>query len=236
MSAWSFIGAGSRATAGGTLTSTLAAGTAQGDLILVFEREKNTANTVPAPTGYTALYSTDVYMKIFGKYAGASEPNPAGVFTNGYLMSATFRWAGGGSAPAIGSIIDSVGAKFANAVQINIPFTGLTPATDGCLVVGFGYDSGGAGPTASIADPSAFPNNIDTVVNINTSCGAICDYVIQTTAAAIVTGTWVVTNGGSGTVHGITLPLVAGTQPIVSAPAPYQMLRNVFVTDTIIQS
>jgi hypothetical protein len=150
-------------------------------------------------------------MKIFGKYAGSSEPNPAGSFSNGYFECATFRWTGG-TAPAIGSIVDSGGPQTANGVATAIPFPAITPATANCLVVAFGYTLGAAN-TATIADPAAYPNNIDRITGINTSsdCGAICDYVIQTTATLINSGTWTITGGTSATCHGVVLALKAGT-------------------------
>lgn len=209
---WTPVGVGTRATGGATLTTILNASTLPGDLILLFEREANVANTVPAVSGYTGLATTDQYMKIYGKYAGSSEPNPAANFSNGYFNCFTWRWAGG-TAPAIGSIVDSGTPAPANASQVNIPFSACTPATNNCAIVAFGSDILGATNTATIADPAAFPNSIDRITGIMTgsSCGIICDYVIQTTATLISAGTWTVTGGASATVHGVVLALKAGT-------------------------
>lgn len=206
--AWTFIGAGTRATGGATLTSPLNGSTAIGDFLVCYGREKNVANSVNTPTGYLNLTNTLTYQEFSGKYAGASEPNPSASFSNGYLCCATFRWVGG-AAPSIGSIVDAAGAQHSALTQTNIPFPGVTPVTNGCLILAGGF-SQGAGSGSSIADPSQYPTNIDEFTNFSSGCGAIWDFVIQTTAAAITSGTWTVTSGTSATVTGIVLPLIAG--------------------------
>lgn len=208
MANWSVVGNITPASGGGVLTGLLPGGVTVGDLILVPVYEKSSGNTVPSLAGYAAPANADIYMKIYAKIAVGSDPNPSATFSNGYIGGVVIRWIGG-TAPAIGAIVDSSGVQTSNGVAVNISFAGLTPSQNGCFVLAFGRTLGG-GATVSIADPAQFPNNIDMEGNINTAMGVIVDYVNQTTAAAITSGNWIVTNGGSNTVHSIVLPIAPG--------------------------
>jgi len=203
---WSPVGAGTRATGGGTLTSTLNGSTVSGNLILLFMREKSVALATPG-SGYTSLFSPYTYMQIWGKFAGGSEPNPTLSATNAYFESATFSWSGGAN-PSIGGIVGSSSSQIASP-QINIPLPALTITSADSLVVGFGYTLGAASGT--ISNPSALPNTIDSVIGINSGCGAVCDYVVQTTATNIASSVWIPSAGTSVTVTGLILSLLPGS-------------------------
>lgn len=233
---WSIVGSGTPATGGGALVPLNNPGTSLNDYLIAVQREKNSSNAVPGlpggPTGWIAPSCPDSYMKVFYKVAGASEPNPSAIFSNGYFNTFTIRWVGG-PGPAIGSLLDSAGVLAANASpQVNIPFPGITPATDGCFVGAFGF-SLGVGSTGSIADASQYPSHISSSININSGCGAIIGAKIQGAAAAIPSGVWVVTNGGSVTVHGIVFALIAGTLAGGGPPTIPDYQERVPVTKTI---
>ncbi len=201
-----FVGAGTAVagTSGGSpITPTLHASTAENDLIIcpVAWSDDDASESI-AISGYTQLgptsYTPFSGRIVFGKIAGAAEPDPDVVATGfgaGDIMASqcgSFR----GTHLTIGSVV-------AHSSQNNFIFTGgtadaidhtsLTITTANTAVIVFG---GKRTPWTSVAVLTTDALSWAEVGEVNTSqgddVGLVWDYVIQTTAASISVGNFTI--------------------------------------------
>src|ERR1051326_3656070 len=208
---------------------------ASGDLILVIEKAFNQTLSLTGPktssTAWTALkYPTNFlsYFKLFPRYAVGSGPAPDLSFDNGIFrayLGAVFRWGGGGSAPALNTIVNVCGNTAGTNVT-NIPYLALTPTVDDCLCL---LVAGNSILTTSFASVSAYP--VDTQVETNVSSKPISLYfghVIQTAKATIASGNIAVTGGSNGYPVSDVIALIPGT-----GGTPTQTISDVNTTNHV---
>jgi hypothetical protein len=202
-----FVAAGTPATGdNASVTPGLPAGIGTGDLLLVFAAIRNSPNGQPtAPDGYvTLLDATNV--KLFGKPASASESAPIVPFTGGVSGATTqaemaaFR----GVAPAV---LNS--SAQLNASAQNVAYPALTVPSDNAVVLYLGWKQDDWTSVATIAGATEI-GEVSTTTGDD--AGIVWDYVIQTTAADISSGSFTVTGGASAISRGAVVALNGNVQ------------------------
>lgn len=207
-----FIGAGTAAHAdNASVSPSLHASTATDDLIVVFAAIRNTAAKVVTPSGYTQLWpaaNADSHVKILGKIAASGEAAPTITFTGGSAGDttsghcATFRRAQ--------CAVHNYGSS-TNASAQNIAFPALATARDNCIILYAGWKQDDwtsvatVGGATEIGEPSTITGNDQ---------GLVWNYVIQTTATYIVSGSFTVTGGASAVSKGIVIAIPTDVQTL----------------------
>lgn len=177
------------------------ASTAQGNLLLLFAAIRNLgAGTVDDVSGWTRLpiFATDENVALFAKIAGSSESSPTVTFSGGVANADTTaqitRFAGtfyaAANLPVAWGRVGSLSAQ-----DIAYPATRVLYDNSLVLYVGWKADdwTSVASPGTEIAEP-------DTTTGDDQ--GIVWAYTIQTTAANISAGSFVVTGGAANVVIG----------------------------------
>jgi len=213
---WVYVGK-LTVTGNGNIPATVTAfpaGIQNGDLIVIGIRDYNISTTVTAPTTNVGTYSTltqpVIYQAVFAKYYSAGEALPA--LENTVYNSAVggvWRWVGG-TAPAIGSILNANTSDLSTSTG-NIEYTSLTTTNTNCLCIFFGATSN---QCTTISDDVV--HYINPVDKYNGSTGTkgitiIMDYFTQATAATIGSGHAVATGMTDVATNGLTVALNPGT-------------------------
>lgn len=232
---WTYVGSGTAVedvNTGGT-TPTLHASTAEDDLILTVcgWHDSGAGETLDTPTGYTELreeYTTndDAGIVVFGKIAGASETDPD-VDHNGFgsgdvsvCQSHTFRESAGLD---IGTVVAHEAGEDNPGSTGTMEHVGLTVSTDNTLVL---VCSSKAESWASVdtltTDAYSWTEIMDYDTDSGGDIGVACDYLIQTTAQSVSSGTFTV-NTASGSDGGGE---VAFSFAVVSSTNSLRRRRN----------
>lgn len=203
-----FVNAGTAAHGdNASLTPGLPASIAAGDLLLVFAAIRATGAGVPnLPAGYRLLADLG-NVALFGKYATASESAPTVTFTGGVsgnttsAQMAAFRNVAAAAAYSSGPL---------GGLAQNISYPELGVITDNCVILWLGWKASNwtsvatvSGATAEIGEPSSA---------LGSTQGIVWDYLIQTTAASIPSGSFTVTGGLSATTLGAVVALRSDPQ------------------------
>lgn len=185
-----FVAAGTVAHASNaSVTPTMPAGVQAGDLLLVLAAIRNSGTgTVDTPSGYTVLL-TSGNMTVLGKVHTGTESAPTITFTGGVALAdssaqmAAFRGTG---------ITVHASTAQLNASAQNIAYPALDVSRDNCVVLYVGWKQD---DWTSVASPGTEIGEPDTTTGDDQ--GIVWAYTIQTTAAAIATGSFTVTGGVS---------------------------------------
>ncbi len=205
-----YVAAGTAANADNTtLAPAVPAGLAVTDLLLELAAIRNSGTGTPnTPAGYTALVSFG-NMAIYGKAAGASESAPSQSFTGGAsgattsAQTAAFRRAG--------TAVVGTPATQLNGSAQHIAYPGLTPATDGCIVLLAVWKQA---VNTSVTTPAGFTLIANTSSALGSGQSIGWYYQIQTTATAVSSGTITVT-GGVAAISRAVLVAVSGIPTVV---------------------
>ncbi len=201
-----FVGAGTAVvgTSGGSpITPTLHASTAENDLIVcsVAWSDDDASESI-AISGYTQLgptsYTASSGRIVFGKIAGSSESDPSVVATGfgaGDIMASqcgSFR----GTDLTIGSVVahsaqDSFIFTGGTANEIDHPALPITTANTVVIVVG-GKRVSWSSVAVLNTDALGWAEIGKTSTSAGDDVGLVWDYVVQTTAASISAGSFVI--------------------------------------------
>jgi hypothetical protein len=194
-----------------------------GDLVLAFVSIRNSgAGTCPAPDGWT-MFKQSGNASVYGKYIEAGDIDINGVFaigiveTAGGVANATVAlqaFVVRGTHPEIGQVLHA-SAEQLNASAANIAYPGVTITAANCMAIVAGWKQDDWTSVAAIAGMTEL---FDASSTLGDDAGQVVDYVIQTTAANIASGSFTVTGGASAISRGITLALAP-------APAPDEPFR-----------
>lgn len=205
----SFVAAGTAAHANNASVSpALPAGLAAGDLLLVFAAIRNSGTGTPnLPSGYVLLADMG-NAALFGKYAASGEAAPtitfAGGVANADTSAQTAAWRG------VGLTIHNSATQLNGSAQ-NIAYPALIVSRDACLVLYLGWKQDDWTSVAAIAGATEI-GEPDTTTGDDQ--GLVWDYVLQSTAASIASGSFTVTGGASAISRGAVVALGSDVQTI----------------------
>jgi hypothetical protein len=229
MATSTYIGVGAAAHGdNATVVPALPAGIVAGDLLVLFTSIRNTAafaGAITNPSGWDILANVGGHVLVLGKYWDGVFGAPSCAFAGGVAGDTTsaqiaaFRGAS--------TFVDVV-ASLTNGSAQNIAYPALAPVRAGGTVIVGGWKQDDwtsvatlAGMT-EIAEPSTLTGNDQ---------GQVWDYVIQTTAAAIGSGSFVVTGGAAAVSKGFALSIRPKPTLTVTTQAVYPPRALIAVTD-----
>jgi hypothetical protein len=198
-----------------SVTPGIPASVATGDLLLCLAAIRSSGTGVPStPAGYTrlAVFNATDNVQLFAKIAtSGAEAAPTVSFTGGAAGDDTsaqmIRLSGKWHST---SNVLLASAACLNTTAQDITYPGLSlPAADNCIILYLGWKQDDWTSVATISgateigEPSTVTGNDQ---------GMVWDYKIQTTAAAIAPGTFVVTGGATAISRGAVLALRADYQ------------------------
>lgn len=189
-----FVAAGSAGSAvNATVNPALPAGLAAGDLLLILASIRNSgAGTPDTPAGYTLLVDA-ANLRLFGKIAIAGEPVPAVTFTGGVANADTIAWCAAFRNAALTPAIAP--ASLLNGSAQDIARPALTVSTDGLLLLRLAWKQDDW-TTITAGDMTALFANGKSVT-VGDDAAEWWGYLIQTTAANLVSGSHTVTGGAA---------------------------------------
>lgn len=192
-----FVAAGAGATGNNaSVVPALPAGLLQNDLLLVLASIRNSGTGTPStPAGYTLLVSA-ANLRLFGKRAGASESAPTVSFAGGAANADTIAQT---AAFRNVELTPSSSNTLLNSSAQNVAYPGLTIPDAGtvALVLGWKQDD-----WTSVATLAGMTEIGETSSTAGDDSAQAWDYQIQTTAANIPAGSFVVTGGASAISRG----------------------------------
>ncbi|GIH07431.1 hypothetical protein Rhe02_54980 [Rhizocola hellebori] len=191
-----------------SVTPGIPASVATGDLLLCLAAIRNSGTGVPnTPAGYTrlAVFGSSINVQLFAKIAtSGAEAAPTITFTGGVAnadTSAQMIRLSGKWHSASNVLLDS--ASWLNPSSQNIAYPALrVPLADNCIILYLGWK---ADDWTSVASPGTEIGEPDTTTGDDQ--GIVWAYSIQTTAAAITPGSFVVTGGAAAISRGAVLAL-----------------------------
>lgn len=211
-----FVSAGTAAHAdNASVAPGMPAGFAAGDLLVIFAAIRNSGTGgVNTPTGYTALTTTGTTnIRMFAKVATGSETSPTVTFSAGVSGATTsaqvaaFRYAALGTA-AVSAQLNGSGA--------NIAYPGIVSGSmvDNALVLFAGWRQQDWTSVATIAGATEIGEPSSTA---GSHQGIVWDYVVRGLAAAVGSGSFVVTGGTAGISRGMTVAIPrVSTDPLIA--------------------
>lgn len=175
-----------------SVTPTLPAGLVAGDLMLLLADIRNSgAGTVNTPTGWTPIVGGGTNFTLFARRYVAGDTNPTVSFTGGVANADTLAriaaWRSAGDLPI------TVSPQL-NASAQNIAYPLVNNSTAGALAIVAGWKQDDWTSVATLAGMTEINENISVVGD---DSAHVWDYQIQTTAAAIPAGSFVVTGGAA---------------------------------------
>jgi hypothetical protein len=182
-----------------------------GDLLVLFATCRNSGTgTIVTPDDWTLLASSG-NCSIFGRFMRPGEPEPT-VVVSGAVVNETGLArivAVRGVHPDIDDCVLDSAAQL-NASAANIAYPALTIPDDNCIAMVFGWK---ADDWTNVATIAGMTEMFDSPTASGNDAGIVADYVIQTTAADISAGSFVVTGGAAAISRGITLALKPAVDP-----------------------
>jgi len=224
-----FVAAGTVAHAvNASVTPSMPAGVAAGDLLLVLAAIRNSGGGEPVtPDGYVELLDAD-NVKLFGKVHSGSEVAPTVIFANGVANAdTTAQMAAFRNMPTSVDDLDIVvsSAQQLNASAQDIAYPAL-PAINipGCVVLVLGWKQD---DWTSVATLSGFTEIGEPDTTTGDDQGIVWDYVIQTTPDVVLPSSFSVTGGASAISVGAVVALAGGFQTLtVSARSTNGVVKD----------
>lgn len=209
-----------------SLSPTIHASAATGDVMLLWATVRNTAASVVAPTGWTVLAS-DTNVALYGKYKAASEATPSVTFTGGAVGDTTtaqvavFRglYLAANQGPTFQS----------NGSQQHIPLPAFTPARASSLLIVAGWKQD---------DWTSVTNLLTEIGEVSSlsgnDSGQVWSYQIQTSIAAGPAGPFNV-NGGVAAISK-SMEIALNQLPVISVLAQdvWPPRVQISVTDVVV--
>lgn len=206
-----YVGAGTVSHANNaSVTPTLPAGVTAGDLMLVWVAIRSSGTgTVNTPAGWTRMGSSGLNIALLGKIHDGSESDPTVTFTGGSAGDDTsalcFAFRGTVADPAA-ALLDW--GDYLNPSGQNIAYPPVpAPEYDGCVVLYLGWKQDDWTSVATIATATEIGEPDTTTGNDQ---GIVADYVIQTTATAVASGSFAVTGGATAISRGMVAVIAPG--------------------------
>ncbi len=215
--AGTFVAAGTAAHAdNASVTPTLPAGTATGDLLLILAAIRSAGTgTVSTPTGYTRLpvFAATDNVQLFAKVHSGSESNPTVSFAGGSAGDTTSAnmIALHNTPTTLTDLADVVtrSATLVNTSAQDITLPSLHPGQEGCVVLYLGWKQD---DWTSAATPTGFTEAFESSSTTGSDQAIVLGYVIQTTATLATPGSVVITGGASAISRGALVSIAAGYQ------------------------
>ena len=212
----------------------LPGGIVAGDVLILVTAIRNTAafaGAITNPGGWTIL-------------GNAQNVIVAGLVWNGTDGAPTCGFAGGSAGDTTSaqlaayrgvSLVASASATKTNGSAQNIAYPTLTPARDGSVVFAVGWKQDDWTSVATLAGMTEVAEPSSTTGGDQ---GLVWDYVIQTTAAAVSAGSFVVTGGAAAVSKGLTvalnaLPVVTVTEQDVYPPRVLVSVTELTIGDSV---
>lgn len=207
----SFVGVGtSDHDSNAAITPTLPASWQPGDLLLLFTAIRNSpTGFANAPDNTWDLLLDMANVRLFGKYAQSGESTPTVTFTAGVANATT-----SGTIAAfrgVGRTVHKKATPLLNAAAQNIAYPGLTVTRDNCLVLVLGWKQDDWTSVATLAGFSEIGEPSSTTGDDQ---GLVWDYVLQSTATSIPSGSFTVTGGTSQISRGGVIALASDVQTL----------------------
>ena len=224
-----FVAAGAMSSAdNAAVTPAIYAGAAANDWILVLARIRAASNgVIDTPFGYTRIripgVSASAEMQLFAKVHTGTETDPTITPTGGAagdtVSAVTF---GLRNMPiALDDLNDAVvdASALTNAAAQNVAFPGslvrkLGAYIDGCVVL---LLAGKDDAWTSVAGVAGMTEAVDSATTTGNDQSLAVDYVIQTTAAHVLPGSFTVTGGISAVSNGFVVAFAAGFQTMTAS-------------------
>lgn len=188
-----FVGEGTAVTGNNaSLQPTVPASVAKEDLLVIVASIRNSGTgTVNLPTGWTSILNFG-NVRIMGRYAQLdADDAPTVTFASGAAGDDTLAhmaaWRGAG-------ILASATATQLNGSAQNIAYPGLTVPINNQLVIATGWKQDDW-TVPGATTPATMTEIEEWVSTAGNDAGMVWDYVIQTTAANISSGSWTITGG-----------------------------------------
>lgn len=203
----SFVAAGTAAHAdNASVTPALPAGVQQGDLLLVFAANRNTAAVISTPTGYTALMASGNVI-LLGKIHTGTESAPTITFTGttaaGDTMSAQM------AAFRNTQLVTSYVAGQSNGAAQNIAVPIASPVQPRQIILWLGWKQDDWTSVATLSGATEIGEPATVTGNDQ---GLVWDYQIQTNPAEVAATSFVVTGGTAQISKGFTIILNGDVQ------------------------
>jgi hypothetical protein len=209
-----FVAAGTVAHANNaSVTPTLPAGCQAGDLLLILAAIRNSGAGIPdTPTLYQRLdvFNSTSNVQMYGRIHSGSESDPTVTFTGGVANAdtsaqmvafrSTFR--------AASKVVVASRAILNDTLQ-DIPYPQLPVRYDNCAILYVGWKQDDWTSVATIAGAAEI-GEPDTTTGDDQ--GIVWDYVIQTSAADIPSGSFTVTGGAAAISRGAVVAIRSDVQ------------------------
>lgn len=210
-----YVGIGAKAEAdAANLTPALPAGWVPGDLLVVFAVTRDTADTVDVPAGWATLRAVGTNFKVLGRIARTGDVAPTITFTGdaagdtNIAQCAAWRGTDQDVATVVAHAADQT-----NASAANVAYPALTITTAGCAVVVAAEKQDDWTSVAALAGMTEIADSPSVLGN---DAALAVDYVIQTTATNISSGSFTVTGGASAVSKATVLALRPYQAPTAS--------------------
>ena len=190
------------ATGSVTLAPTLPGSLVAGDLVLIEASIRNSGTgTVNTPTGWTLVASSG-NLALLGRIHTAGMVMPtvtfAGGVANATIIAKAWAFRNASLTPSVSP------AALLNASAQNVAYPASTVPDDGSVIIVSGWKQA---VMTSVATLAGMTELLDISVSAGDDASSMIDYVIQTTAADITAGSFVVTGGTSAISRGLVVVL-----------------------------
>jgi hypothetical protein len=230
MTAITFVGANAGVTGNNaSVTPTIHASAAAGDLIVVFASIRSTSATVATPTGYSVLFNGGNVAAFYKTHSG-SESNPLVTFSGGAAGDDTLAQIGVWRTVKPYVRVGPVSSSNASAQDMALP-TPVTPGRNNSLLLVFGWKQDDWTSTAAL---SGMTEVGETVSTAGSDAAQVWDYRIDTTAAASPTGPFVVTGGAAAVSKTFVVALDQAAAIAVTAQDAYPPRNLVTVSNLVL--
>ncbi len=234
MTAATYVGAGAPAAAdNATVTPALPAGLAEDDLMVAVATIRNSSGVVATPAVWVPLLA-DGHVLVVGRHYVTGDAAPAFTFTGGSagdttqgvvfaLRTATMYLRNG-----------PLASSNASAANVAIP-AAYTPGRDGCVNLAIAWKQAA---WTSVAALTGMTEALDAPSTTGSDSSIAVDYRIDTTAAAMPAGPFVVTGGAAAISKGYTLSLdqqafITAVEQDVYPPRVLVSVTNLIIGDAV---
>lgn len=200
-----YVGTGAPASANNaSVTPALPGGWAQGDLLLAVATNRNSASATVSAPGWTKV-ATSGNLSLLGQIATASATAPVIAVAGGSANADTLAYtvAFRGTHQDITTVVSASAAQL-NSSAANIAYPTVTPPSANNAVMVIGWKADDWTSVATLAGMAEIQEGVST---IGDDAGIVSDYVLQTTAAAVASGSFTVTGGSSAISRALTVAL-----------------------------
>lgn len=211
----------------------LPGGLVAGDLMVAAGFIRNTAATVATPAGWIPLLA-DGNVLVVCRYYAAGDVAPTFTFAGGVAGDTTEGTVCAWRTAALNLRNGPLAISNASAADVAIP-AAYTPARDGCVSLAIGWKQSA---WTSVAALTGMTEAVDAPTATGSGMSIALDYRIDTTAAALPAGPFVVTGGAAAISKGYTLsldqlPALTAVEQAAYPPRVLLSLTNLIIGDAV---